>query len=579
MYLKKMAALFALTLSAALFGCHGDGGVNPAIYPPAAPENISVRGGDGTLLVSWSLADDAENYGVYISELENGDYRPVQTVFAPAVTITGLNNGTAYWVRVNAVNLGGSSSFSKAVSGTPDAYASLPKGPAGFTAEPGDGKAILAWLQSENAESYNIYVSEDNGINFSFLYNLTGLSYTAESLINGDSYIFAVTALNGAGESGMAKSSPVIPAAPGYPPAAPENMTLSPGNGKITVSWSPVAGAEGYIVYESVNPGGIFYPAGTTKSTDCMVGGLVNGSPYWFTVTAVNKAGTGEPAAVLEAVPSNHVTVPDIVKGVTLTAGDGTVYLEWRPSAGAESYNVYHAEAENGPFSLLGNTPETSYEASGLKNGVTHWFRITALNNAGESPASVSVFASTRAPVAPKAPVGIYVKSADKAAYVSWAPVFGAALYNVYTASAETGPFVKAASNVSSPYTASGLINGKKYWFTVTAVNNAGESPQSAPAGVTPEVPAKAPAAPSALTASADNGAIMLKWNPVPGTSWYNVYMSQSEKGMYIKIRSASEASETIEGLEVTGPVWFKVSAENAGGESPMSAPAAASLN
>ena len=53
---------------------------------------------------------------------------------------------------------------------------------------------------------------------------------------------------------------------------------------------------------------------------------LVNGSTYYFRVTAVNRVGEGQRSNEVKAVP---VGVPGAPTGLTAAAGDGQVTLLW----------------------------------------------------------------------------------------------------------------------------------------------------------------------------------------------------------------------------------------------------------
>jgi hypothetical protein len=86
-------------------------------------------------------------------------------------------------------------------------------------------------------------------------------------------------------------------------PDSPTDVTATAGNGQATVSWTAPAanGAEITAYTATSDPGGLV--CSTTGVTSCIVDNLTNGTPYTFTVTAANLAGTG-PASL----PSNQVT-------------------------------------------------------------------------------------------------------------------------------------------------------------------------------------------------------------------------------------------------------------------------------
>ena len=82
----------------------------------------------------------------------------------------------------------------------------------------------------------------------------------------------------------------------GNVPAAPKNVVVAPGDGRNTLSWNPVSGATSFNLIWSTT-------AGVTKSNGSDGGkitgvtspqshtGLVNGTTYFYVVTAVSAAG------------------------------------------------------------------------------------------------------------------------------------------------------------------------------------------------------------------------------------------------------------------------------------------------
>jgi hypothetical protein len=74
-----------------------------------APQNIVLEAGDGSVSVKWDAAARASSYNVYYSTGETPPETPAQANIAgTAATISGLANGAAYYVWVEAVNAAGS---------------------------------------------------------------------------------------------------------------------------------------------------------------------------------------------------------------------------------------------------------------------------------------------------------------------------------------------------------------------------------------------------------------------------------------------------------------------------------------
>ncbi len=80
-----------------------------------------------------------------------------------------------------------------------------------------------------------------------------------------------------------------------------------------------------------------------------------------------------------------QVTVPATPMGLAASAGNQQVGLAWSASTGAASYNVKRGTASGGPYTQAANPTGTSYTDSGLTNGTTYYYVVSAVNTAGES--------------------------------------------------------------------------------------------------------------------------------------------------------------------------------------------------
>ena len=128
---------------------------------------------------------------------------------------------------------------------------------------------------------------------------------------------------------------------------------------------------------------------------------------------------------------------------------------------------------------------------TGLTNGTTYTFRVTATNSVGPGPASAPSNAVTPATV-PGAPMSVNAVAGNTQATVSFAAPAsnGGAAITSYTIT----PFIGATAQPStigagSPVTVTGLTNGTTYTFTVTATNSVGSGPASGPSNaVTPTI-------------------------------------------------------------------------------------------
>ena len=84
---------------------------------------------------------------------------------------------------------------------------------------------------------------------------------------------------------------------------------------------------------------------------------------------------------------------------LTATAGNAQVALSWPASVGATSYNVKHALFSGGPYTTVGCTTMTTDTDTGLLNGTTYYYVVSASyaggpNAGGESADSSEVSAT-----------------------------------------------------------------------------------------------------------------------------------------------------------------------------------------
>jgi predicted carbohydrate-binding protein with CBM5 and CBM33 domain len=94
-------------------------------------------------------------------------------------------------------------------------------------------------------------------------------------------------------------------------------------------------------------------------------------------------------SAFLQVTPGN---VPSAPTGVAATAGNAQVVVSWAAASGATGYNVKRSTTNGGPYTnVAANTGATSFTNTGLTNGTTYYYVVTALNASGESPISTQV--------------------------------------------------------------------------------------------------------------------------------------------------------------------------------------------
>jgi inhibitor of cysteine peptidase len=147
--------------------------------------------------------------------------------------------------------------------------------------------------------------------------------------------------------------------------------------------------------------------AGSTTTTNASgnysFSGIVNGR---YTVTPSMTGFTFSPANSAANVSGANVTVPNFVAtaapgppaptGVSASAGNGQATISWNAVSGATSYNIYWSTT-SGVTKTSGTKitgAASPYSHTGLINGTTYYYIVTAVNSFGESSESSQVSAT-----------------------------------------------------------------------------------------------------------------------------------------------------------------------------------------
>ena len=112
-------------------------------------------------------------------------------------------------------------------------------------------------------------------------------------------------------------------------------------------------------------------------------------------------------ASNANSVALNLIAAPAAPAGLTATAGDGLVMLNWNAATNASSYYVKNSTTNGGPYAVAANLAGLAFTNTGLANGTNYYFVVTATNSAGESTNSFQVSARPVSAVPPQLTSGV----------------------------------------------------------------------------------------------------------------------------------------------------------------------------
>ncbi len=492
----------------------------------------SVELSAGTHIVRFSNDDDFGALNPYYLVVSVGNISSCSTS-TTSCTVADLTNDISYTFTVTATNVSGTGPVSNpSEAATPMLVPDAPTGVSATSAT--NGKATVSWtapVSTGGALPTGYTVTSSPG---SLTCSTASTSCIVTGLTNGVSYTFSVTATNAAG-AGPA-SIPSLAVTPTTVPGAPTGVSATSGaNGQSVVSWTAPssnggAAITGYEVVATPEPTHVLMDstdlqtvgAGLELHADWEGWGYVS---YRFTVPGgltrldftFREAGTAARSIYIDGVLWKRAfqfsgTTWFEVKSTTLgsielSAGDHEVRIT--NDDGYGPFSAYYLDVRSGSSSSCSSTT-TSCTVTGLTNGTSYAFTVTASNVNGTGAAS-----STSAPVVPSTvpgtPTGVSATSnANAQSVVSWtAPASnGGSPITGYTVTSSPGSL--SCATVTTSCTVTGLTNGTSYTFTVTATNAAGTG--SASAASAPAIPSTVPGAPTGVSAVAGNGSASVSW-------------------------------------------------------------------
>ncbi len=388
-----IAGCFAL-----LAGCLGPHAKIPEV--PVAPANLTATPGNAVVTLSWTASTDATGYNVKRATTDGGPYTQLAQLAAPTsgYTDSSVTNGTTYYYVVQTLTAAGSSANSPQVSATPGAPGGPPGAPANLKATPGDAVVTLTWTASAGATGYNVKRATTSGGPYAQLAAPTSSGYTDSSVINGVTYYYVVSTLTAAGESANSAQVAATPSASSVAPAAPTNLTATPGNAVVTLAWTASTGATGYNVKRATTSGGPYTQLAAPSSNGYTDSSVTNGTTYYYVVSAFNSTGESANSAQVSAMPKAPSVAPAAPTNLTATPGNAVVTLAWTASTGATGYNVKRATTSGGPYTQLAAPSSSGYTDSSVTNGTTYYYVVSAFNSTGESANSAQVVAVPNPP-------------------------------------------------------------------------------------------------------------------------------------------------------------------------------------
>lgn len=394
------------------------------LSPPPAPTALVATGSNGMVCLNWAASGGATSkYNLKRSLTSGSGHAVLRSPTSPGYNDTEVTNGNTYYYVVSAVNAAGEGPNSPEVRATPDA------------------KSLITLLRFDEGNGTTASDSTGHGWNGTLVngagwtsgkinkaVSLTAASHQYVSLPSGlakgvTDFTIAAWANVNSTSSNLRIFDFGTSTTPGSTTGAYVYLTPRDGNGKVRCAITTA----GYKNETSLS-GSTALPTGTWTHVAVTLSGstgtlYVNGvpvatnsamalNPSSLGTTTQNYLGKSQYSAdsYLDGaidqflIYSRALTAPEISvlatapSGVIATGSNASVIVSWNALRDATGYSLVRSLTSGSGYSTVAasvsGTNFTDGADTGLTNGTTYYYQVTALNGVAESPGSAEVFAT-----------------------------------------------------------------------------------------------------------------------------------------------------------------------------------------
>lgn len=326
--------------------------------------------------------------------------------------------------------------------------------------------------------------------------------------------------------------------------------------------------------------------------------GITNDNLNQIAVSNFNIGTPTIPPIPPASVDSQAPTAPINLTAVATSTQIALIWVVSTDNVGVTQYQIERSTSANSGFTFIGSATNISYTNIGLTNNTTYYYRVRALDAAGNFSGYSNVSHATTAQIvvdaqAPTIPTSVTAVATSTQITIHWTAStdnVGVALYHIERSTSATSGFTVLTTVTGTTYINAGLSYNTRYYYRVRASDVAGNfsnysgivnaiTSTQAPVNNTDT---QVPTTPSNLTATATSTQINLSWTASTdnvGVSQYRIERSSSANPTFSQIATATTNSYIDVGLTPNITYSYKVLAvDGAGNTSSYSSIASTTL-
>lgn len=400
-----------------------------------------------------------------------------------------------------------------------------------------NGKPTITWTAVDKAEQYEVYRSSD-GINYSVIYQSSGLTYTDNSAAAGSTYYYKVRAKNANSTGHFCDAASIASLAA---PARPSLTLTTDRSGKPVLKWTSVKDATAYEVFRSTTgAAGSFSIVRRTSYLTWTDTNTEMDKTYYYVVRAKNGSLCGKFS------PAQSVKCPIVLSAPSMTLdlnkSTGKPVISWTSVPFATQYEIYRsATGADKSYRIIRRTALLNYTDTTAASGTTYYYVVRAIQ--GTSP---NIFRgrfcpaqSIRCAAVPGVPDMALTTDIDTGHIViSWSAATDAAQYEVFR-STDGSSFSSVCRTAALTWTDPNTESGVTYYYKVRGITDSVKGAFcKAQSIAVPGVPSMT------LSNDSDTGRNVVSWSSVACATEYEVYRS-ANGGDYQSVRRTSALTYT----------------------------------